>query len=130
SAAALREIEALAQIRLRNRPIVYLLLATRNEDLVADLLPKFDGGPLARAVHQRLIGFTLDETRSYVRACLGSVGCTWNEELFSEDVIVDVQAFTQGVVGDINALCGRALDTPAARSARNPPQPRVTRALP
>ena len=129
SAAALREIEALAQIRLRNRPIVYLLLATRNEDLVADLLPKFDSGPLARAVHQRLIGFTLDETRSYVRACLGSVGCTWNEELFSEDVIVDVQAFTQGVVGDINALCGRALDTLAARSAGNPRQPRVTRAL-
>jgi len=129
SAAVLREIEALAQVRLRNRPIVYLLLTTRSDDLVTNLLPQFDGGPLARAVHQRLIGFTLEETRSYIRACLGGAGCTWSEELMPDDVIVDVQAFTQGVVGDINMLCARALETLASRSAGSSRQPRVTRAL-
>ena len=48
----LRELEALAQIRLRNRPIVYLLALTRSEELVANLLPQYDGGPLARAAHR------------------------------------------------------------------------------
>lgn len=129
SAFALREIEALSQQRLRNRPIVYLLLATRSEELVADMLPQFDGGPLARAVHQRLIGFTLDETRSYIRACLGGAGCVWSDELLPDEVIIDVQAFTQGVVGDINALCGRALETLSARSTTDARPPRVTRAL-
>src|SRR5690606_7766050 len=117
SAFALRELETLAQMRLRNRPIVYLLLATRNDDLVANMLPQYDGGPLARAVHQRLFGFTLDEARSYIRACLRGAGCEWSDELMSDEVIVDVQAFTHGVVGDVNALCARALDLLAQRSA-------------
>jgi pSer/pThr/pTyr-binding forkhead associated (FHA) protein len=46
-----------------------------------------------------------------------------------DDVIVDIQAFTQGVVGDINALCCAALDAVAARSTGGNRQPRVTRAL-
>ncbi|HEX6998798.1 MAG TPA: FHA domain-containing protein [Gammaproteobacteria bacterium] len=129
SAFALRELETLAQMRLRNRPIVYLLLATRNDDLVANMLPQYDGGPLARAVHQRLIGFTLDETRSYIRACLRGAGCEWSDELMSDEVIVDVQAFTHGVVGDVNALCARALDLLAQRSAGSLSAPKVTRAL-
>ena len=129
SAFALQELEALAQVRLRNRPIVYLLLATRNDELVDNMLPQYDGGPLARAVHQRLIGFTLDETRGYIRACLRGAGCEWSDELMSEDVIADVQAFTQGVVGDINALCARALDLLVQRSADGSTPPKVTRGL-
>ena len=70
---------------------------------MANLLPQYDGGPLARAAHQRLAGFTLDETRSYIWACLRGAGCDWAEELVPEDVVLDIQAFTQGIVGDINA---------------------------
>jgi hypothetical protein len=129
SIEALREIEAVSQLRLRNKPIVYLLLLTRSEELVANLLPLYDHGPLARAVHQRLTGFTLDETRAYVHTCLRGAGCDWAEELLPEEVIVDVQAFTQGVVGDVNAICCAALDAIATRSAGGNRQPKVTRAV-
>ena len=129
SAVALRELETLAQLRLRNRPIVSIIMLTRNEDLTSGLLAQYDGGPLARAAHQRLGGFTLDETRAYVRTCLRGAGCDWAEELMPDDVIVDLQAFTQGVVGDVNALCCRALDVLAERSAGSNRQPKVTRAL-
>lgn len=130
SAVVLRELEGLSRLRLRNRPIVYLLMLTRNEDLVDNLIPQHDGGPLARAVHQRLAGFTLDETRAYIRACLAGAGCEWGEELIPEDVIIDIQAFTQGAVGDINALCGRALEMIAERATpASHRQPRVTRSL-
>jgi len=129
SAGVLREFEALSQLRLRNRPLVHIVLLTRNEELVANLLPQYDGGPLARAVHQRLTGFTLDETRAYVHNCLRGSGCDWAEELIPDEVIVDVQAFTQGVVGDVNALCYAALEAVAQRSAGSNRQPKVTRAL-
>jgi type II secretory pathway predicted ATPase ExeA len=129
SAAVLRELEALAQLRLRNRPIVYLLALTRSEEFVANLIPQYDGGPLARAVNQRLAGFTLDETRAYTRTCLRGAGCEWAEELTPDEVIVDIHAFTQGVVGDINALCCAALDAVATRTAGGNRQPKVTRGV-
>jgi general secretion pathway protein A len=125
----LRELEALAHMRLRNRPLVYLLALTRSEELVANLLPQYDGGPFARAAHQRLAGFTLDETRSYIWACLRGAGCDWAEELMPDDVALDIQAFTQGIVGDVNALCSAALDAIAARSTGSNRQPKVTRAV-
>jgi hypothetical protein len=92
-------------------------------------MPQYEGGPWARAAHQRLSGLTLDETRAYVRTCLRGAGCDWAEELMPDDVIVDIQAFTQGVVGDINSLCCAALDAVAARSTGGNRHPRVTRAL-
>lgn len=125
----LRELEALAQLRLRNRPVVYVLALTRSEELAANLLRQYDGGPLARAAHQRLAGFTLDETRSYIWACLRGAGCDWAEELVPDEVVIDVQAFTQGIVGDVNAICCAALDAVAARSTGSNRQPKVTRAL-
>jgi general secretion pathway protein A len=125
----LRELEALAQLRLRNRPITYILVLTRSEELVANLLPQYDGGAIARAAHQRLAGFTLDETRAYARTCLRGAGCDWAEELIPDDVIVDIQAFTQGVVGDVNALACTALDAIATRTAGGNRPPKVTRAV-
>jgi pSer/pThr/pTyr-binding forkhead associated (FHA) protein len=46
-----------------------------------------------------------------------------------EDVALDIQGFTQGIVGDINAICCAALDAIAARSTGSNRQPKVTRAL-
>jgi type II secretory pathway predicted ATPase ExeA len=129
AAPVLREFEALAQLRLRNRPVVYILALTRSEEIVANLIPAYDGGPMARAAHQRLTGFTLDETRAYIWSCLRGAGCDWAEELMPDEVILDIQAFTQGVVGDINAICRTALDAIAARSTGSNRQPKVTRAL-
>jgi type II secretory pathway predicted ATPase ExeA len=129
SAPVLRELEGLAQLRLRNRAIVHILALTRSEDLVANLIPQYDARPTTRAAHQRLAGFTLDETRAYVRTCLRGAGCDWAEELMPDDGILDIQAFTQGVVGDINAICCAALDTIAARATGSNRQPKVTRAL-
>ena len=129
SGPVLRELEGLAQARLRNRPVVYFLALTRSEELVANLLPQYDGGPFARAAHQRLAGFTLDETRSYIWACLRGAGCDWAEELVPDEVALDIQAFTQGIVGDINALCCAALDAIAERSTGSNRQPKVTRAV-
>lgn len=129
AAPVLRELEALAQMRFRTRPVVYLLALTRSEELVANLLPQYDGGALARAAHQRLAGFTLDETRSYIWACVRGAGCDWAEELVPEEVALDIQAFTQGIVGDINALCCAALDAIAERSTGSNRQPKITRAV-
>jgi type II secretory pathway predicted ATPase ExeA len=128
-APVLRALESLAQARLRNRPIVYILGLTRSEELVANLIPQYDGGPLARAAHQRLSGFTLDETRAYVWACLRGAGCSWAEELVPDEIILDIQGFTQGIVGDINAICRTALDAIAARSTGSNRQPKITRAV-
>jgi len=129
SAAALRELEVLSQLRFRKRPMVYILVLARNEELVANLLPQYNLGPLARAVHQRLAGFTLEETRSYLRACLQGAGCNWAEELIPEEVVHDIQAFTQGVVGDVNAVACGALDALAARAEGGNRQPKLTRAI-
>lgn len=129
SEPVLRDFEALVQARLRNRPVVNFIALTRSEELVAALLPQYDGGPFARAAHQRLSGFTLDETRSYVWACLRGAGCDWAEELVPDEVVLDIQAFTQGIVGDVNAICCAALDLIAARSTGGNRQPKVTRAL-
>jgi type II secretory pathway predicted ATPase ExeA len=131
SAAALGELEALSQVRLRNRPIVYLLIVTRSEELVSNLLPQYDGGQFSRAAHQHLAGFTLGETRAYVRTCLRGAGCDWAEELIPDDVVVDIQAFTQGVVGDVNALACAALGATAAagRPMGDNRPPKVTRSV-
>jgi general secretion pathway protein A len=125
----LREFEALAQWRLRGRPLLHILYVTRNEELVDDFLPLHEGGPLARAVHQPLTGFTMEETRAYVRACLRGAGCDWSDELLPDDVLTDVQAYTRGVVADVNALCRDALNAVAARSASSTQPPRITQAL-
>jgi pSer/pThr/pTyr-binding forkhead associated (FHA) protein/type II secretory pathway predicted ATPase ExeA len=129
SAPVLREVEALAQLRFDSRPAVQMLLLTRSEDLVANLLTHFDGGRSAPAIHQRLTGFTLDETRAYMHNCLRGAGCDWAEKILPAEVIVDVQAFTQGVVGDVNAICAAALDLLAQRPADTSRQPKVTRSL-
>ena len=71
----------------------------------------------------------MDETRAYTRTCLRGAGCDWAEELIPDDVIVDIQAFTQGVVGDVNALACVALDAIATRHAGGNRPPKVTRAV-
>ena len=128
-AEVLREIEWLAGLRLRGRPVLSLILASRSEDILLHLMPQDAGNRYARSVHQRLAGFSLDETRRFVHACLFGAGCQWGEELFPEDSIVDVQAFTQGIVGDISTLCCRALDRLAERVGEQERPVRVSRLL-
>ncbi len=125
----IREIEALNGTRVRNRPVVHCVLITRNEDLVGSLMEQREGSRLAPVVHQRLGGFTLEETGAYVRACLHGAGCAWVEELVPEETIVDIQGFTQGVVGDVNELCREALERIALTAATEYRHMRVTRAL-
>jgi hypothetical protein len=60
---------------------------------------------------------------------LRGAGCDWAEELVPDEVVTDIQAFTQGVVGDINAIASAALDALVARSPGSTRQPKVTRAL-
>ncbi|HEX7080271.1 MAG TPA: FHA domain-containing protein [Gammaproteobacteria bacterium] len=124
----IRELESLGRLRLRRRPVVHCVLITRNEDLIASLMAHEESGTLCPSVHQRLVGFTPEETGAYIRACLHGAGCSWVEELVPEEAIVDIQGFTRGVVGDINALCREALETVAAQSSEFR-QPRVTRAV-
>ncbi len=128
SVPVLRELESLAQARHKNRPLVHVIMITRNDELVQNIQPPDTGARYARAAHERLLPFTIDETSAYLRACLQCAGCDYPEELLTPEVVTDIQAFTQGVVGDINALCREALDRIAAASS---PQrtARVTRAL-
>lgn len=124
----IREIEWLCRLRLRHTPLIHCVLITRNEDLIATLMAHLEERRPAALVHQRLAGFTLEETMRYVRACLHGAGCEWVEELFPEEALLDVQAFTRGVVGDVNELCREALDVVAAQEDELR-QPRVTRAV-
>src|SRR5690606_24884402 len=124
----IRELEALCRLHWRHRPLVHCVLVTRNEDLIANMLDHFEQKRPIAAVHQRLAGFTLDETISYIRGCLHGAGCEWVEELFPEETLVDVQAFTRGNVGDINALCREVLEVVAAQGD-GLRHPRVSRAL-
>jgi general secretion pathway protein A len=125
----IRELEALCRLRLRHKPLVHCVLVTRNEDLIANMLEHLEQKRPIAALHQRLSGFTLDETISYIRACLHGAGCEWIEELFPEETLLDVQAFTRGIVGDINALCSSVLEVVAQQGDDELRQPRVTRAL-
>jgi hypothetical protein len=108
---------------------VQFILATRNADLIETLVAQHEGGYLARAIHYPLAGFTLEETTAYVRTTLKGAGCVWADELFSDEVLTDLQAFTQGVIGDINALCYEALEALATRNTESTQAPRITRAL-
>lgn len=128
SAHVLRECESLWRLRLKNRPVVRFLFVARNEELVANTLTRLEGSSLARARHVRLSGFSLDETKAYVRGVLRGAGCLWNDELFSDDVLLDIQSFTQGIVGDVDALCAGALQAVAER-AGGVGQPSVTRSI-
>jgi general secretion pathway protein A len=109
-ATVLQELEHLARLRWKHRPVAQLVLATSNEELIRDLLPHVEGGPHARAAHCRLTGFSFDETQAYVRGCLDGAGCESAEQLLSPEVIIDVHAVTQGVVGSVDALCRAALE--------------------
>jgi general secretion pathway protein A len=124
----IRELEGLCRMRLRGKPILHCVMVTRNEDLIRSLMSQQEDTRLAPSVHQRLAGFTLEETGAYVRACLHGGGCAWVDELVPEEALVDVQGFTQGVVGDVNTLCRLALEAVAARSAQLH-HVRVTRAV-
>jgi type II secretory pathway predicted ATPase ExeA len=125
----IRELESLCRVRVKNRPIARCVFVTRSEELVASLMAQQEGGRLSASVHQRLAGFTLEETTAYIRACLHGAGCSWVEELVPEEAVVDILGFTQGVVGDVNALCRESLASLAARNTSDPAQLRVTRAL-
>ncbi len=125
----LRELEWLTGLRSRNQSIMRFVLLTRSESIVADLMPSDSGGQLTPYIHQRLTGFSLEETRNYLSSCLESVGCHDIERLFPHDVIVDVQAFTRGIVGDINALCFEALNVLAKKSKKSQDLPTLAREL-
>ena len=105
-----REIEGLLQLRLRGVPAIQLLMTTSNEELVTQFRNRNEPGSVLKAHHQRIIGFTLQETEDYLRRTLQGAGCPWFDELMPQELILEVQAFTQGVVGDIDSLCREALN--------------------
>ena len=126
SAEVLEELEALGHLRLKNRGIVQIILLTRNPELIEGFIVQPDGAPVAQAHNQRLHGFTLHETRAYLRGTLENAGCPWSTELFPDESVADIQAFTQGVVGDIDALVRDGLEQLALRSRNALAQPSLT----
>ena len=103
------QLRALIQLRARQLPLLQFIVLTRNDDLVDEFLADHDSRGPTRAKHSRLTGFTLEETHSYLRICLQGAGCDWATELIPDDTVPDIQALTQGVVGDINRLCCEVL---------------------
>src|SRR5690606_27486871 len=113
----IRELDTLCRLRLKHRPLVHGVFITRNEELIANLLSGHDEKKPAvvASLHQRLTGFTFEESIAYIRTCLHGAGCEWVEELFPEEALLDVQSYTKGIVGDLNALCRDALEAIAAQ---------------
>lgn len=128
-AEVVAELRSLVQLKARHLPVLQFIFLTRNDELVDELLSDHESpsGP-GRARHVRLTGFTLEETHSYLRICLQNAGCDWTGELFPHDVVLDIQALTQGVVGDINALCCAVL-AEIAKTAGAKKDAKVTSAL-
>jgi hypothetical protein len=58
----------------------------------------------------------MEETEAYLRASLHGAGCDWFEELIPRELVLEIQAFTQGIVRDIDALCRDALELLARRA--------------
>lgn len=120
------ELRGLLQLRYKQRPVLQFIFLTRNDELVDEILSDHEGaGPYVRARHARLTGFGLEETRSYIRICLQGAGCEWANELVPDNVVIDIQALTQGVVGDINALCSMAMEQLAGQSQDPVKTPRL-----
>lgn len=129
SADVLNEIETLSRLKLRNRPVAQFVMMTQHADLIDSLISQLEGGYLARAVHYQLMGFTLEETEAYIRKVLEGAGCQFPDELIPTELFADIQAFSRGVVGDINELCGALLEELAVREGVGAQQIKVTRAL-
>jgi type II secretory pathway predicted ATPase ExeA len=117
SLAIVREIEALVQMRLRGVPAIYSLLTTRNEELVTQFHNRNESGVRMGWHHQRHIGFTLEETEAYLRSLLLGAGCEWFDELIPGELVFEIQSFTQGIVGDINALMRESMEQLANASS-------------
>ena len=116
----LAELQALMNLRFKKRPLLGFVLLTRSEELVQELLPATGASSLlAPSAHERLRGFTLDETAEYIATCLHSVGCEDVAALFPEMSIRDIHAFTGGIVADINRVCYAALNLFAGEPGRD-----------
>jgi len=121
----LNELKTLLNMRIKEGPLLQFVFLTRNDELVEDILSEQEGtGPRGRARHAHLTGFTLAESQAYIRICLQGAGCEWANELVPNDVVTDIQALTQGIVGDINKLCSQALEElgESAFGSRTPPR--------
>jgi type II secretory pathway predicted ATPase ExeA len=116
SLAVIKEIEALVQMRLRGIPAVHCLLTTSNEELVTQFQIRNETGGRIGWHHQRHIGFTLEETEAYLRSSLRGAGCEWFDELIPGELIFEIQSFTQGIVGHIDALLRESMDDLARAS--------------
>jgi type II secretory pathway predicted ATPase ExeA len=110
SLAVVKEIEALVQIRLRGVPAVHSLLTTSNEELVTQFQNRNESGARIGWHHQRHTGFTLEETEAYLRSSLLGAGCEWFDELIPGELVFEIQSFTQGIVGNIDALLRESMD--------------------
>ena len=129
SQKVLNEIQPLAQLRWRKRPVVQIIMTTRNAELANSVRHSHGESLLAKVVHHRLSGFTLDETAAYLRASIQGAGCDWFDEIINPDLLIDIQSFTQGVVSDVDSLCREAFEKLASRAKGTTQQPRLTRAL-
>jgi len=116
SPSVVKEIQALVQLRLRGIPAVHCLLTTRNEELVEQFQNRDESSVRFRWHHQRHTGFTLEETEAYLKSSLTGAGCEWFDELIPHELIFEIQSFTQGIVGHIDALMNESMDRLAKAS--------------
>jgi type II secretory pathway predicted ATPase ExeA len=123
SLAVIKEIEALVQMRLRGVPAVHCLLTTSNEELVTQFQSRNESTGRIGWHHQRHTGFMLEETEAYLRSSLLGAGCEWFDELVPGELVFEIQSFTQGIVGHIDALLRESMDELAKASVDSIRQP-------
>lgn len=123
-AAHLGEFEWLADLRWRGVPAVNLILIARDDELVRSLIP--GGGRVGDRIHQRLRGFSLEETWNYVVWCLQNSGCDLIHQLISEELIPQIHGFSGGIAANINLLCSTVLEDVAKRVPTSKKTPTVT----
>ena len=113
SPKALGTLLGLSQMRLKNRPLLRIILAGQPELL--DLLDAPEAAPFALNLLS-LPGFRPSESNAYVRQCLARHGGLRLPAL-SDTALTAIHQRTQGLPGRINPLCVRIFHTAILRES-------------
>lgn len=129
AAELLSELQWLVNLRLRGRPLIRMVLITRSDELAFRMLPSAGHRVGDLHQHQAFHGFSLEDTREYIRDCLYGADCYEAEQLAPDAAVELIQGFSGGVPGKVDRLCAVALNALAENSSPVGRRPGLSKSL-